>query len=144
MFVPTPANNFLNAYANNETVTQGIADYCEANGHGNWTKDGQDTHQCPRCGHFKTTKDTKVAEVSQTTLACSCGERHALMGGQAMTQCKCGANYKIPALSYNETAKIKSLSELEVRLHNQAIWKSLGKITSLTKLNDAHIREMTK
>lgn len=85
-----------------------------------------------------------VAQVSANTLVCSCGERHALMGGQVMTQCKCGANYKIPALSYNETAFITPMSELDLRLHNQAIWVALGKITSLTKLNDAHIREMTK
>ena len=144
MFVPTPANNFLNAYANNETVTQGIADYCEVNGHGTWTKDGQDTHQCPRCGHFKTAKVAKVAQVSANNLICSCGSHHSTMSGQELTNCPCGATFKLPSLGYNETAFITPMSELDLRLHNQAIWKALGKVNALTKLNDAHIREMTK
>lgn len=58
MFTPTAANNFGNAFANGATVTQEIADYCTANGHGTWTKDGADQHTCPRCGH------TEVVEVA--------------------------------------------------------------------------------
>lgn len=51
MFIPTAANNFGNAFANGETVTQEIADYCATEGHGTWNKDGVDQHMCPRCGH---------------------------------------------------------------------------------------------
>ena len=140
MFVPTPANNFLNAYANNETVTQGIADYCEANGHGTWTKDGQDTHQCPRCGYYKL---ATIAQVSANNLVCSCGSRHSIMSGQELLGCPCGSTYKIPELGYNETAFVNPMTELALRLHNQAIWEAMGKVSPLTKLNDAHIRELT-
>lgn len=51
MFIPTASNNFGNAFANGETVTQEIADYCATEGHGTWNKDGVNQHMCPRCGH---------------------------------------------------------------------------------------------
>lgn len=35
---------------NGETVTQGHADYCKANGHATYMKDGVDQGWCPRCG----------------------------------------------------------------------------------------------
>ena len=84
-----------------------------------------------------------VAQVSANNLVCSCGSRHSVMTGQAMAQCKCGANYLIPELGYNETAFVIPMTELELRLHNQAIWKALGKASALTKLNDARILELS-
>ncbi len=44
----------------------------------------------------------KSATVSATCLICSCGQHHSLMVGQVATTCKCGSNYQIPGLGYNQ------------------------------------------
>lgn len=84
-----------------------------------------------------------TAEVSANSLVCSCGQNHALMSGQAIAVCKCGATYKIPALGYNESTALEPMTELELRLYNQAIWKAMGKTSALTKLNDSMIAKLT-
>lgn len=140
MFVPTKANNFGNAFANGEVVTQGIAEFCATVGHGTWVKDGVDQHMCPRCGH---TEEMNVAEVSAHKLDCHCGNHHSIMSGQALVRCHCGSIYKVPELGYNETTTTKPLTDLEIRLHNQAMWKAMGKVSALTKLNDSYIKKLT-
>lgn len=82
---------------------------------------------------------TATAEVSANDLECPCGQRHSIMAGQEIVSCKCGATYKVPALGYNETAQVVPMTELEVRLHRQAIWKAMGTVSELTRLNDAYI-----
>lgn len=84
-----------------------------------------------------------LTTVTANSLECSCGQRHALMAGQEIAACKCGDHYKIPVLGYNESAHVVPLSELELRRHNQAIWVALGKVTTLTKYNDAMISKLS-
>lgn len=83
-----------------------------------------------------------TAEVSANDLECPCGQRHSLMAGQAIAACKCGATYKIPAVGYNETVALEPMAELELRLHNQAIWKAMGTVSVLTRTNDSRILEL--
>ena len=85
---------------------------------------------------------TATAEVSSSGLVCPCGQRHSVMAGQAIAACKCGVVYKIPALGYNETTQVVPMTDLELRLHNQAIWKAMGKTSALTKLNDSMIAKL--
>lgn len=84
-----------------------------------------------------------TAEVSANNLVCSCGQRISLMTGQEIAVCKCGATYKIPALGYNETVELEPMTDLELRLHNQAIWAALGRVSALTKYNDAIIAKLS-
>ena len=83
------------------------------------------------------------ATVSANGLECPCGQRHAIMAGQAIAACKCGATYKVPSLGFNETAQVEPMSDLALRLHNQAIWKAMGRVSALTKHNDAMIAKLS-
>lgn len=85
----------MNAYArdmaalNGTTVTQGHADYCEANGHAVHTVDGEVQPMCPRCGTFTGPAANfpapaakpgrclqRVAKVGKTPTQCIKGHAH--------------------------------------------------------------------
>lgn len=50
-------------------VTQAHADYCQANGHATYKRDGVDTGMCPRCGEMRQPSWQAIAEVSYATRA---------------------------------------------------------------------------